>query len=47
MKPIDVRAITVGGEIGRRIDLTTYANFLALDRVSAAARVRMIRGADG
>ena len=31
MKPIDVRAITVGGEIGRRIDLTTYANFLALD----------------
>ncbi|MHB8958457.1 MAG: hypothetical protein ACYDAN_02410 [Candidatus Limnocylindrales bacterium] len=46
MKPIDVRAITVGGEIGRNIDLTTDANFLAPDRVSAA-RVPMIGGADG
>jgi len=31
MKPIDIHAIKVGGEIGRRIDITACNNFLALD----------------
>jgi len=31
MKPINSRTIKLGGEIGRRIDITAYNNFLALD----------------
>ena len=29
--PLDIRQVTVGGEIGRRIDLTINANLLAID----------------
>ena len=31
MKPIDVRHVKVGGEIGRRIDITTRNNVLMID----------------
>jgi hypothetical protein len=29
--PVDVRMLTIGGELGRRIDLTAEKNLLALD----------------
>jgi uncharacterized protein len=31
LQPIDLRQIKIGGEIGRRIDITVYENLLALD----------------
>jgi len=31
MTPIDLREIKIGGEIGRRIDITAYKNLLAID----------------
>ena len=31
MAPLDIREVQVGGEIGRRIDMTVNANLLSLD----------------